>query len=332
MQETWVWSLGWEDALETGMATTPVFLPGESHGQRSLEGYSPSGCEELDMTYNYRFHLVRVVSGDLSSSEGIRQWFFPHEWAWNSHSKWKTSWPPPCLFSHLLLTSPLSDPSLGWINAFSVLCDVLHEEVVDKTQQGAHGKVPAGMGFGWVGICLLGVRGEGVEIISGLKTQFLGLPLPRGWGLGLIPVIPGWGTEIQLAAWTKKRNKKTPQLRPSRCEQICPPRAHQARFLVPLSTALSLLGQLPEWPLDTQFKLPTVLLVYSLLPQVWRLPEDLQVPDSALPFLGLFNSTSWTNRTESTRKATWSIRTAVHHPPVIRLLFLTKFKPILLMV
>ena len=57
------------------MATTPVFLPGESHGQRSLEGYSPPGCEELDTTYNYHFHfhLVRVVSGDLSSSEGIRQ-------------------------------------------------------------------------------------------------------------------------------------------------------------------------------------------------------------------------------------------------------------------
>ena len=187
MQETWVWSLGWEDPLETGMATTPVFLPGESHGQRSLEGYSPPGCEELDTTYSYHFHfhLVRVVSGDLSSSEGIRQWFFPHGWAWNSHSKWKTNWQPPCLFTHSLLTSPLSDPplaSLGWINAFSVLCDVLHEEVVDKTQQGAHGKVPAGMGFGWVGICLLGVRGEEVEIISGLKTQFLGFPLPQGWG------------------------------------------------------------------------------------------------------------------------------------------------------
>ena len=27
--------------LEKGMATTPVFLPGKSHGQRSLEGYSP---------------------------------------------------------------------------------------------------------------------------------------------------------------------------------------------------------------------------------------------------------------------------------------------------
>ena len=30
MWETWVWSLGWEDPLEEGMATHPVFLPGES--------------------------------------------------------------------------------------------------------------------------------------------------------------------------------------------------------------------------------------------------------------------------------------------------------------
>ena len=29
---------------------TPIFLPGESHGQRSLAGYSPWGCEESDTT------------------------------------------------------------------------------------------------------------------------------------------------------------------------------------------------------------------------------------------------------------------------------------------
>ena len=29
---------------------TPVFLPGESHGQRSLAGYSPWGRKESDMT------------------------------------------------------------------------------------------------------------------------------------------------------------------------------------------------------------------------------------------------------------------------------------------
>ena len=29
---------------------TPVFLSGESHGQRSLVGYSPWGCTKLDTT------------------------------------------------------------------------------------------------------------------------------------------------------------------------------------------------------------------------------------------------------------------------------------------
>ena len=31
-----------EDPLEKGMLHTPVFLPGEFYGQRSLEGYSQS--------------------------------------------------------------------------------------------------------------------------------------------------------------------------------------------------------------------------------------------------------------------------------------------------
>ena len=49
-QEIWVQSLGQEDPLEKKMQPTPVFLPGKSHGQRSLTGYSPWGCKELDMT------------------------------------------------------------------------------------------------------------------------------------------------------------------------------------------------------------------------------------------------------------------------------------------
>ena len=31
-------------------SSTPVFLPGESHGQRSLAGYSPWGHKETDTT------------------------------------------------------------------------------------------------------------------------------------------------------------------------------------------------------------------------------------------------------------------------------------------
>ena len=44
--ETRVWSLGGEDLLEEGMQPTPVFLPGESHEQRSLVGYSVWGHKE----------------------------------------------------------------------------------------------------------------------------------------------------------------------------------------------------------------------------------------------------------------------------------------------
>ena len=51
MRETWIWSLGQEDPLEKGMATTPVFLPGKSHAWRSLAGYSPWVCKESDTTW-----------------------------------------------------------------------------------------------------------------------------------------------------------------------------------------------------------------------------------------------------------------------------------------
>ena len=50
MQKIWIQSLGWDNPLEKGMVTPPVFLPGEFHGQRSLAGYSPWGHKELDTT------------------------------------------------------------------------------------------------------------------------------------------------------------------------------------------------------------------------------------------------------------------------------------------
>ena len=37
------------------MATIPVFLPGESHGQRSLAGYSPQSRKESDTTEQVHF-------------------------------------------------------------------------------------------------------------------------------------------------------------------------------------------------------------------------------------------------------------------------------------
>ena len=42
----WVGKIPWRREWQP----TPVFLPGESHGLRSLAGYSPWGHKELDMT------------------------------------------------------------------------------------------------------------------------------------------------------------------------------------------------------------------------------------------------------------------------------------------
>ena len=49
-QETQVWSLSVEDPLWKEMTPIPVFLPGESHGKRSLGGYSPMSSKESDRT------------------------------------------------------------------------------------------------------------------------------------------------------------------------------------------------------------------------------------------------------------------------------------------
>ena len=54
MQETLLLSLGWEDPLEKGWLSMPVFLPGESHEQRIIAGYSPWGLKESNITEQHR--------------------------------------------------------------------------------------------------------------------------------------------------------------------------------------------------------------------------------------------------------------------------------------
>ena len=61
MRETWVPSLGQEDLLEKEMATHSSILPWNSwntrsNGWRSLVGYSPWGCKELDTIGRLNFH------------------------------------------------------------------------------------------------------------------------------------------------------------------------------------------------------------------------------------------------------------------------------------
>ena len=74
MRETWVQSLGWEDALEKGMATHSVFWPGEFH-----ELYSPWGHKESDTTGQLSLYvnhpaLKRFCYVDIHLENRRRKW------------------------------------------------------------------------------------------------------------------------------------------------------------------------------------------------------------------------------------------------------------------
>ena len=51
--DSWFGKIPWRRKWQP----TPVFLPGESHGQRSLVGCSTWGCKESDMTERLHFHF-----------------------------------------------------------------------------------------------------------------------------------------------------------------------------------------------------------------------------------------------------------------------------------
>ena len=66
MQESQVLSLGLADSLEKEMAIDIlVFLPGESHGQKSLGSYSPWVCKESNMTK----HTCTGETGKMQTPE-----------------------------------------------------------------------------------------------------------------------------------------------------------------------------------------------------------------------------------------------------------------------
>ena len=63
MKETQVQSLGWEDPLKRTQQPTPVFLPGEFHGQRNMAGYSPWGHRESNVTERLTLSVSWHVQG-----------------------------------------------------------------------------------------------------------------------------------------------------------------------------------------------------------------------------------------------------------------------------
>ena len=68
----WVRKIPWRRKWQP----TPVFsLPGESRGQRSLVGYSPWGCKELDMTeWLIHFSALHMLGGHLRHATVWEMW------------------------------------------------------------------------------------------------------------------------------------------------------------------------------------------------------------------------------------------------------------------
>ena len=64
--KSWVGKIPWRRKWQS----TPILLPGKSHGQRSLVGYSPWGRKELDVTE--RLHFTSLQASTLHEHRNSR--------------------------------------------------------------------------------------------------------------------------------------------------------------------------------------------------------------------------------------------------------------------
>ena len=109
----WVGKIPWRRAWQP----TPVFLSGDSHGERNLVGYTPWGSKELDMSEVTWRACTWGLHGDLPLLLP-RLW-----WCWHSVSQWGSAgsrsgpFPPPASapllhlsvhpFAHLSIHLPI---------------------------------------------------------------------------------------------------------------------------------------------------------------------------------------------------------------------------------
>ena len=98
---------------------TPVFLPGKFLRQRSLMGYSPRDCNQIELSARTHMTLqhpnqspnATVPAGTLS--QGHKNWLLAHERGWLS-----LSWPPVLTSSPVLTNSILCSFCLMSGNSF----------------------------------------------------------------------------------------------------------------------------------------------------------------------------------------------------------------------
>ena len=85
--DPWVRKIPWRSKWQP----TPVFLPGKSHGQSSLQNYSPWGCKEPDTTEQVTTTTNSIHINFFSSK---RRW-----WKWSQLLKNLSAWSVVALFA-----------------------------------------------------------------------------------------------------------------------------------------------------------------------------------------------------------------------------------------
>ena len=110
---------------------TPVFLPGESHGQRSLAAYSPRGCKESYTTERLTLSLTRApfyrqIGFRLNHSGILGGFVFLFETVALSHCLFSSEKVQHILRVPLSLPSPDCDHLLTVGKSHVLFSDVLH--------------------------------------------------------------------------------------------------------------------------------------------------------------------------------------------------------------
>ena len=87
MQETWVWSLGWEGPLEEGMAAHPVFLPRECPWTEEAGGLQSMGSQRARHDWVTKHRKQQCVSIEYRQGVGwkifnvsFRTWIILASW------------------------------------------------------------------------------------------------------------------------------------------------------------------------------------------------------------------------------------------------------------
>ena len=96
--DPWVGKIPWRRTWQP----TPVFLPGESHGQSRLVGYGPQGCKEKrlkrlstaqHMCYNFSgtdqiltyFYLTNIVHVFIHLLNSFKEFILKYFYQWKLH-------------------------------------------------------------------------------------------------------------------------------------------------------------------------------------------------------------------------------------------------------